>query len=468
MTVSVTRRHVLATAAAAAAAAWPRTSPAEGEAETVLAVATRVLEVDGRAATVLGVRQPDGRPGLETDVTRRFRVRMENRLTEPTLVHWHGLTPPYQQDGVPDISGPAVAPGGSAQYDFPLTFPGTFWMHSHQGLQEQRLLAAPLIVHGAMREDEQDVVVLVQDFSWRGPDEILDTLRRASATAMPAMAGIPARSPAGMAMDLNDVAFDAFLVNDRTLSDPEVVRVERGGRVRLRIINGAAASNFVIGLGGLTGELIAVDGHPVQPVPGTAFPVAVAQRLDIRLRLPPGAGAYPVLAVLEGEQARTGLVLATAGAPVGKLSPTADAAAPVLSLDLERRLRAGTSLAPRQVDRMHVVALTGSMTGYVWGLNGLEYGHDKPLLVGRGERVELVMRNTTPMAHPMHLHGHVFQVVAVDGVRFPGAVRDSVLVPARAEVTVAFDADNPGRWAFHCHNLYHQTAGMMTTLDYAA
>jgi FtsP/CotA-like multicopper oxidase with cupredoxin domain len=111
-------------------------------------------------------------------------------------------------------------------------------------------------------------------------------------------------------------------------------------------------------------------------------------------------------------------------------------------------------------------ALTGSMGAYDWGINGTAYGHETRLTVGNGERVELVMTNRTTMSHPMHLHGHVFQVVAVNGKRFSGAMRDTVLVPPMASVTVAFDADNPGRWVFHCHNLYHMEAGMMTTVEY--
>ena len=100
----------------------------------------------------------------------------------------------------------------------------------------------------------------------------------------------------GMEMDLNDVEFDAYLANDRTLADPDVVRVAPGGRLRLRIINAAASTNFWLGLGGLEGSLIAVDGLPVEPVAGKRFPIAIAQRLDIRLTLPAGQGAYPITA----------------------------------------------------------------------------------------------------------------------------------------------------------------------------
>jgi FtsP/CotA-like multicopper oxidase with cupredoxin domain len=108
------------------------------------------------------------------------------------------------------------------------------------------------------------------------------------------------------------------------------------------------------------------------------------------------------------------------------------------------------------------------MSGYVWGLNGATYPDVPPLRVALGERVEIAMANKTMMSHPMHLHGHFFQVVAVDGKRFPGAVRDTVLVPPMTTVTIAFDADNPGRWVFHCHNLYHMESGMMTTVEYDA
>jgi len=108
------------------------------------------------------------------------------------------------------------------------------------------------------------------------------------------------------------------------------------------------------------------------------------------------------------------------------------------------------------------------MNPYNWGVNGASYPDAVPLTVARGERVEIGMTNRTMMSHPMHLHGHFFQVVAVDGERFPGAVRDTVLVPPMMTVTIAFDADNPGQWVFHCHNLYHMASGMMTTLRYDA
>jgi FtsP/CotA-like multicopper oxidase with cupredoxin domain len=448
-----------------------------GAAQTVLRLERRGIEVNGKPSSVFRISQPDGTSGIVTRSGARFRVRVENKIGEPSLIHWHGLTPPWQQDGVPGVSGPPIPAGGSADYDFPLRFGGTFWMHSHQGLQEQLLMAAPLIIHDQRnRPDEQEVVLMLADFSFTPPEEIFATLRKGS--KMPAMAGMPPSGSAGpdgsksMTMasakpDLNDVKYDAFLANDRTLGDPEVVKVELGGRVLLRVINSSSMSAFHIDLGQLGGELIAVDGFEVAPVTGKRFPVAVAQRLDIRLAIPGGAATYPVLAVLEGDNKQTGIVLRAANAPIARIPDTAAMASAALTLDLERQLRAAAPLEPRKADRRHTLNLTGNMASYVWSLNNVAWTKETPPLpIAQGERVELLFVNQTPMPHPMHLHGHEFQVVEINDQRFSGAVRDTVLVPPGHRVVVAFDANNPGLWALHCHLLYHLDAGMFTTLRY--
>jgi FtsP/CotA-like multicopper oxidase with cupredoxin domain len=272
---------------------------------------------------------------------------------------------------------------------------------------------------------------------------------------------------AAAAPDLNDVKYDAFLANDRTLADPEIVKVEPGGRVLLRIINSSAMSAYHFGLGALNGELIAVDGIEIAPIRGKDFPIAVAQRLDIRVTLPRGPGAYPLLAVLEGERRQTGVVLVAGNGAVARIPDDAQAASTALTLDFERSLRATKPLTPRKADRVHILNLTGEMAGYIWSINNVVWNKDvPPLPVKADERVELVFVNQTPMPHPMHLHGHLFQVVEIDGVRFQGAVRDTILIPPARRVTVAFDADNPGWWAIHCHLLYHLDAGMFTTIKY--
>lgn len=483
----LTRRGLLIGASVTAAAGMiGRPRPARAAAR--FATIRRTLEINGKAAPVLGLETDAGAP-VHFERGERFAVTLDNRLEEPTLVHWHGLTPPSAQDGVPELSQPPLPPGHSYDYDFPLTRAGTFWMHSHVGFQHARLLAAPLIVvdPADRQRDEQEVVLFLADFSFRAPEEIFAELmgghggmagmdhapvKAMAMDSMPMVHGAMVHGPTtdgggmSMGMDLNDIDFDAYLANDRTLADPELVRVEPGGRVRLRVINGAAATNFWLDLGTLSGELIAVDGDAVAPITGKRFPLAMAQRLDLRLSLPPGPGAYPILARREGAVERTGIILATKGAGVAKLASNGGAATPALDMALEQRLVAAQPLAPRQPDRTLAATLTGDMTRYVWGINGRPYGEDTPFKVRAGERVALVMRNRTMMSHPMHLHGHHFQVTAIDDRPLTGAMRDTVLVPAMGNVTIAFDADNPGKWAFHCHNEYHMAAGMMTSLHY--
>ena len=268
-----------------------------------------------------------------------------------------------------------------------------------------------------------------------------------------------------MKMDLNDVDFDAYLANDRTLDDPEVIRVEQGGRVRLRIINGASSTNFHVDLGSLRGTVAAVDGNAVQPLTGSRFGLAMAQRIDILVDLPNGTGAWPILAVREGARQQTGIILASKGVNVGKVAGATAAAGPV-SFDQELRLSALRPLADRPVDSHSVLMLTGSMQPYTWGINHKGWDNRDTVKIRSGQRVAITFQNTTMMAHPMHLHGHHFQIVALNGKTFSGALRDTVHVPPMAKVTLAFDANNAGRWLMHCHNLYHMKSGMITEVRY--
>jgi FtsP/CotA-like multicopper oxidase with cupredoxin domain len=450
-----------------------------------LTIARREIEVNFQSASVFGITQADGTPGLTLDPGEQFRVDLVNGTEEDTIIHWHGQGAPYLQDGVADRNVPLLGAGKTQSYDFRPT-PGTHWMHSHHGTQEQLLLAAPLVVRSAedARADAQDVTVLFHDFSFKDPQEILAGLTGGSGHGMHShgmdqiggmmggmmggMAGMDHSAMGGgmgMMMDLNDVQYDAFLANDRTLDDPFVASIDPRGRVRLRLINGASSSAFWIDLGALEGTLVAVDGNPVEPVTGRRFPMAIAQRLDLILDVT-AEGAYPVFAQVEGKRERTGIVLATPGAKIGVLSERAETEAPPVDLSLETRLRPLQPLAARPADQTLVMTLTGAMMPYLWSINDRQWPDVERPLLREGQRIVIEMQNRTMMAHPMHLHGHAFQVTALNGRKIAGAVRDTVLVPIMGSVTIAFDADNPGRWPFHCHNLYHMVTGMMTELVY--
>ncbi|MGY4432820.1 FtsP/CotA-like multicopper oxidase with cupredoxin domain [Bradyrhizobium sp. F1.13.1] len=489
----LTRRQVLAGVAMAGAVSFLATTRATAApqlrtSKLRLTAGTRTLDVHGKPARVFGLIGPNGKPGITLPPGERFNVELVNQAGTSTIVHWHGQLPPWKQDGFPWPQTPPIPAGDTRSYDY-APIAGTYWMHSHQGMQEQSLMTAPLIVHSAedMRADRQEVVLMLHDFSFRSPDELLAGLttpsRNRSAMLKSGMDNVMnmGSGPGGMnmetmsamnmapgrAMDLNDVDYDAFLANDRTLADPEVIRTEPGGRVRLRLMNGAAATQFWIDLGGLSGTVVAVDGHPVRPLRITRLPLANAQRLDVLIDLP-GNGSYPIFAQVEGKRARTGIVLAASGAPVSRLAAEAAENAPPVDLSLEHRLEAVTPMAPRAPDVTHRMILTGAMAPYAWSLNGEYWPNVTPMMIATGQRVAIEMVNRSMMAHPMHLHGHAFQVVALNGAPLAGAVRDTVLVPPMGSVTIVFDADNPGRWAFHCHNLYHMMMGMMTEVRYPA
>ncbi len=426
-------------------------SPAE------LKIDSRIIEVNGRAAKVFGIANSRGGNGFSLMLGERFQARVRNDLAEETLLHWHGLNPPSAQDGVPMLSQAPIKPGGYFDYDFENTRSGTHWMHSHMGLQEQRLLAAPLIVRETAEPlfDEQEHVVLLHDFSFSDPREIMAELKGGGGHGSHNMPGM-----------LNDIPYDAYLANDLTLADPEVVSVEKGAQIRIRIINGSAATNMWVDLGALAGELIAVDGNAIYPIKGSLFPLAIAQRADIRLRISEGGGAWPILFRAEGLAARAGIYLATQGAGIAKLSSEGDVT-PELNVAQEMRLRSVAALPPEPVTRTEILDLTGGGSDYLWGLDGKSSMHDTIFTVREGERIEVVMRNQTGMAHPMHLHGHYFKVAAINNVAIEGALRDTVLVPPSTSVTIRFAADNPGNWAFHCHHLYHMNAGMMGAIRYS-
>ena len=220
----ISRRRLMAgSVSLATLAAMPRLALAA--APRKLAVTRRSLEVNGKAATVFGIVQPDGTSGLTLDPGQRFQVDLANDAGEAAIIHWHGMTPPYLQDGVADQMRPLLAAGATASYDFDPR-PGTHWMHSHHGLQEQNLMAAPLIVHSVedMQVDIQEVVVLLHDFTFRDPAEVLAELTGGAASHsghdmsghdmssmdMPDM-DMPDMATDQMPMDLNDVEYDAYI-----------------------------------------------------------------------------------------------------------------------------------------------------------------------------------------------------------------------------------------------------------------
>ena len=322
--LSLTRRGFLGGSAAACSLGLYRPAHA---APPALTIAGRHIEVLGRAFTAHGRFGPDWRSGITATAGARFQGDVLNTTPGGVITHWHGQVLAAEGQDRAYTGGGELAPGQSDRVDFELT-PGTHWMHAHQ-LSEQQLMAAPMIGREAEAEAMQEVVLMLHDFSFRSPGEILAELGASMTHGHGAAAGMDhagmdmgegegegegegmnmAEGMAGM-VHANDVVYDAFLANDRTLSDPEVIAVEAGARLRLRIINAATATAFWIDPGRLDRAAVAVDGSPCQPHAAAAYPLSQGQRLDLMVTVPREGWAFAVLAQVEAPRRSTRIVLA--------------------------------------------------------------------------------------------------------------------------------------------------------------
>ncbi|PYI64476.1 MAG: copper oxidase [Verrucomicrobia bacterium] len=477
-----------------------RAAPTEtrSESETVKLFAREsTITVLGRKAKVAALTQSNEEQGYSPEEVKGFHVEVVNQLPVPTSIHWHGLVLPNLMDGVPFVTQDPIPPGGSRRYNFPLQQSGSYWMHSHYGLQEQQLLSAPMVIRSPKQSKAADAefTVMLSDFSFTSSKDILKGLtgkksamngknRDTMSDSQPmSTAGqkeslvvqqwdetskrLVAREVQAAAPDI-DVKYNALLANRRTIDDPQVFEAKPGQSVLLRLMAAASATNFFIDTGKLDATIVATDGEDVQPLKGNFFQLSLAQRLDLLVTIPETGGVFPILALGEGASLQTGVLLSTPGTKIPKRPLALRPQRKMGGLDntQEIHLRAKEPLADKPVQRSLPSVLGGDMMTYTWTINGATYPNRNSLNVKEGERVELVILNKTGMSHPMHLHGHVFEVTEIDGQKITGAKRDTILIPPKSTIKVAFDANNPGVWAYHCHILYHLATGMFTVLKY--
>ncbi|MEW1547078.1 multicopper oxidase family protein [Streptomyces tsukubensis] len=446
----------------------------------------------------------DRLPGQEVRVTAgdTLALTLVNNLPDTTSLHWHGLALRNDMDGVPGLTQAPVKAGGTFDYRFTVAHPGTYWFHPHSGVQQDRGLYAPLIVEDPkepLKYDKEWVIVLddwVDGIDGSTPDAVLTELSKgmmsgggheghgaAGTTAMggrgsysaarrPAAAKTPGPGGAGpsrmmmgaksdlLGGDAGDVAYPHYLINGRTPKAPASFSAKPGDRIRLRIINAGGDTAFRIALGGHELTVTHTDGFPVAPAKTDALLLGMGERYDAVVTA--GDGVFPLVAVAEGKNATALALLRTGGgaAPAATVRP-AELTRRVLTAD---KLRADPSVAlpARKPDREIGIELTGGMAKYDWAFDGKPYTPDPRHEVRAGERVRLVFRNPTGMWHPLHLHGHTFAV----GGTAQGARKDTAVILPNGTLTADFDADNPGLWMIHCHNVYHAEAGMMTVLGY--
>ena len=479
-------------------------------------------------------------------------LNVTNNLAEDSSIHWHGLLLPFQFDGVPGVSFPGIGPGETFQYRFPVRQTGTYWWHSHSGLQEQAGHYGPIVIDATEPDPryDRDYVVLLSEFTPRHPHDIARKLmvgehyfNRQMMTVGSGEMSLEDRLMWGaMRMnprDISDVtgATYTFLVNGHGPADDLEFQFDPGERVRLRIINGSAMTFFNVRIPGVPMQVIAADGQEVDPVAVDEFQIGTAETYDVIVTPPDGSHAFVAEAMDRsgmgiasltshaGHRAtppplREPVTLTMADMGMGgmahdatdhaghggmdmsddstggmehsmrdtsllppdvKVGPGIDMVAPMpmdrmdfpgLGLDNAPHrvlrytdLKAKNANPHRMPTRSLEIHLTGNMERYMWSFDGKQFSavSDDPIRFGYDERVRVKLVNDTMMAHPIHLHGHFFELVNGAGM-MNQPLKHTVVVQPGSTATFDLTANEPGDWAFHCHLLYHMHAGMMQTV----
>lgn len=469
------RRHVLRGLMATAAVL---SLPPQGIAATGVADRWRTITAKPGDAMLLDATQSartkiwgyDGSvpgPLLRYRQGDTVRVRLENRLPDPTSIHWHGVAIDNRMDGVAGLTQAAVGPGERFDYEFTVPDPGTFWYHTHNQSWEQMARG----LYGVLVVDEQDAPAVDQDLlfvidDWR--------LRRDGQIDIDSLG------------NMHDWAHAGRLGNWLTVNgaDRPQITVGSGDRIRLRLVNTANARIFRL-------DLRSPD-HPASVIAVDGFPLASPQELRDAIDIAPGQRVDVILDMVGDPGKRVAIRETSTGDPVdcayfvysdaGGKKPRVNR--PIAALPSWTNHAPVDIAAAREIDLHMTGGAMGMMSGAmhrgrmmpmgdlvdarkVWAFNGVAGDLDKPLAdLRRGEHVLINIRNDTRWPHAMHLHGHHFQVVRRNGTPVSGTPwRDTELMRPMEEVTLGLVADNPGKWLFHCHMLGHQAGGMKTWID---
>ncbi|WP_099827659.1 multicopper oxidase family protein [Oceaniglobus indicus] len=400
-------------------------------------------------------------PGPQLRIAQGARLRRSfvNDLPQASSVHWHGLRIDNAMDGVPGLTQAAVAPGQQFAYDFIAPDAGTYWYHAHNRSSEQvaRGLYGALIVEEPEAADvDRDEVLILDDW-------LLDP---ETAQIDPDFLSRHDRSHAGR--NGNFIATNGR--HDLSLD------VSQHERLRLRLINAANARIFVLALAGMEGWTVALDGMPL-PAPEPINDLLVlgpGQRADLIVDITAGPSETAHLARIDRQQGVpqvafpvSGRAAAARRGPPRPLPPNPRMAVSGLETAVTTRLE----MQGGAMGTLDAAILNGERKSFrqlvaanqFWAFNGTIGMTETPLAsVPQGETIKLEIRNDTAFPHAMHLHGMHFREVT--GAATLGPFRDTLLMAGGETRTIAFVADNPGKWLFHCHMLSHAASGMMTWL----
>ena len=498
---------------AAAIAAAEAARPHSGRTVTASLTAQQTdIDLGGITARTLAYGNTIPGPLIRANIGDKLAITVTNRLDQPTSVHWHGIALRNDMDGV-EPATPNIPAGQDFTYRFSVPNAGTYWAHPHVGLEEDMGLYLPVIVDDPTGPGSYDAEWIVVMDDWtdgvgKSPQQLYDALTSqnkptkqnmpaapptttttpttsptkpttsnktttttptgttstSGATGMPGMPGMPGQVGNSdlLGGDAGDIAYPYYLINGRVPAAATTFSAKPGQRIRIRFINSGSDTAFRVALGGHSMTVTHTDGYPVVPTQVDALLIGMAERYDVIVTA--ADGVFPLVASAEGKNAvaRALLVTGSGSQPDPQFRPP-ELTKRVGTLEI---FTATTSVNLGAAEpNLHLpVVLGGDMAKYVWTINGEVYSKTDPLHVRQGQRPTMTFDNPTMMYHPMHLHGHTFQVLKADGT--PGARKDTVIVLPKQKINAVLVADNPGLWMLHCHNTYHAYAGMETRLDY--
>ena len=406
-------------------------------------------------------------PTIRAGFGDQLSIVTDNQMDRPTSVHFHGLALRNDADGVPMLTQDDIEPGRQFTQSFKAPHPGTYWYHSHTGLQQDEGMMGPLIIddpYEPLSYDEEWVLFL-DDWSvglGNSPEENLKWLQQNSTGGHSGMGMMNNSSTGAYGLGASDLEYPAFLVNGKSYGQPEQKKFKPGTKVRLRIINGASDTAFAFYLENHQLEIVASDGFPVEPKTGGAVLLGMGERYDALVIIKAGGGN--AVAVPIGKSGVPAIASIGTGSEFPKFKQGSLPENIIQASDLQSAQGFGIEgVSQYRFD----LSLQGSMSGYKWAINGASDYFSKALKVKQGDFLTLRFVNNSMMFHPMHLHGHTFQVTASNGSYVNNGPRKDTLIVKPMEIAeVLVQADNPGLWALHCHNSYHMEAGMMTSMQY--
>ncbi len=418
-------------------------------------------------------------PGPEIRVKQgeTAKITLKNELPEPVSIHWHGYPVPNAMDGVPGVTQNAVQPGESFTYEFQATVPGTYWYHSHQDSANQvdRGLYGALIVEPKDGPKvDRDYTLVLDEWMSTGMNMSGGSMSESNMPGMDNMGNMDHSQMMNMDNGGHNMnMYDLFTINGKSGSLVDKLPVKEGEKVRIRLIN-AGFLTHQIHLHGHEFKITAVDGQPLNN-PGVlkdnVVAIAPGERYDIEFEANnPGQWfieAHGDKEAVKGMKA----IIAYEGSAEGSDQP--NEMAQLAAVDLSRYGQAGNmnlTLDQKYTLEYTMILNTETKNGEtVYTINGKTFPDTEPLQVKKGDTVKVrLVNNSKTDDHPMHLHGHFFQVLSKNGKPLAGTpvIKDTLNLKPGEEYVVAFQADNEGNWMFHCHDLHHASAGMVTEVKY--